>query len=180
MMTIPEYAALGLTEAQSIEICHNLVETAGELIIAAASPGVGRLMEASAMRPADPLQRLLVRAWSPGLVADAGLTPEQAAALIVGWETWFRERVYSFGILLQQPAPVPFQGVVADFAALAEAYLASFGIILPAGTDLTPLIAAGIGQGMALCAGDYLDEVNATVRYTGAQLRRHRALQKGR
>lgn len=178
LMTIPEYAALGLTEAQSVDICHNLIESAGDLIIAEASPQVGALMEASAMRPAGPLQQLLVRAWTPGLVANAGLTAEEAAALIIGWDTWFRDRVSSFGDLLQQPAPAPFQGVVADFATLAEAYLAAFGITLPPGTDLTPLIAVGIQQAMALCAPDYLTEVNATVKYTGAQLRRHRVLQK--
>jgi len=177
----PRYAALvalGLTPEASLEICHNLVESAGDLIIAEASPRVGRLMEASAMRPAQPLRGLLLRAWTPGLVVDAGLTPEQAAALIVGWEDWFRDRVYSFGVLLQQPPPVPFAGVVMDFAALAEAYLLSLGVTLPPGTDLTPLISDGLATAKGLCEGDYLAEVKATVRFTSLELKRRKALQK--
>lgn len=179
LMTIPAYAALGLSEAARLEVCHNLVESAGDLIIAGASPRTGKLMTASAMRPAQPLQGLLLRAWTPGLVA-LGLTPEQAASLIVGWEGWFRSRMISYGVLMQQPAPVAFAGVVQDFAALAETYLLSLGVTLPPGTELTPLIAVGLDQALALCAGDYLEEVEETVEYTSLQLKRLKALQKAR
>lgn len=183
LMTVPEYAALGLSDAASLDICHNLVESAGDLLIAGAEPEVGALMAASAMRPAGPLQGLLTRAWAPGLVGYAAslgvaLTPEQAAGIIVGSEAWFRNRMLSFGALLQQPPAVAFAGVVADFNNLAVAYLASLGVTLPPGTDLTPLIAFGLQQGMALCAPDYLTEVEATADDTAFQLRSRRALQR--
>jgi len=185
LMTVPEYQALGLTPEASLEICHNLVESAGDLIVAGAEPEVGALMTASAMRPAQPLQELLARAWTAGLVGYAAgvglpLTPAQAAAVIVGSEAYFRNRMISFGALLQQPPAVALEGVVLDFETLAAAYLASLGVPLPPGIDLKPLIRFGLGQSMALCAGDYLAEVDATVRLTSLELKRHKALQKAR
>ena len=86
----------------------------------------------------------------------------------------------SYGVLMQQPPPVAFAGVVQDFAALSEAYLASLGVTLPPGTDLTPLIAFGLDQAMGLCAVDYLEEVEETVEFTALQLKRYKALQKAR
>jgi hypothetical protein len=179
MMTVPAYAALGLSDAASLEVCHNLVESAGDLLIAGAAPKVGTWMTASTRRPAQPLRGLLLRAWTPGLVAH-GLTQQQAAALIVGWEGWFRNRMASYGVLMQQPPAAAFAGVVQDFAALAQAYLASLGVVLPPGTDLSPLIAFGVDQAMDLCAGDYLEEVDETVEFTALQLKRSKALQVGR
>ncbi|HWR97043.1 MAG TPA: hypothetical protein VN317_01335, partial [Candidatus Methanoperedens sp.] len=44
LMLVPEYVALGLSDAASLEICHNLVESAGDLLIAGAEPEVGALM----------------------------------------------------------------------------------------------------------------------------------------
>jgi hypothetical protein len=165
MLNVPAYADLGLSEVAQLEVCHNLVESAVDLIVAGASPRVGTLMTASAMRPAQPLQGLLLRAWTPGLVTN-GLTPEQAAALIVGWEVWFRSRMASYGVLLQQPPPAPFNGVVQDFAALATAYLASLGYPAPPQADLEMLIAYGIGEAVNLCKDDYLPEVEETIEYT--------------
>jgi hypothetical protein len=179
LMTIPAYADLGLSDAAALEVCHNLVESAGDLIIADASPRVGKLMVASATRPAQPLRGLLVRAWSPGLM-QAGMTPAEAEAFIVGWEGWFRSRVASFGWLLQQPPPAPFNGVVQDFAALATAYLASLGYPAPPQDTLEMLIAYGIVAAANLCRDDYLPEVEETIEYTSLQLRRFKALQKAR
>ncbi|HWR97976.1 MAG TPA: hypothetical protein VN317_06095, partial [Candidatus Methanoperedens sp.] len=130
-----------------------------------------------------PLQGLLARAWTPGLVAHAAslgmpLTPQQAAMIIVGSEAWFRNRMIGYGALLQQPPAMAFEGVVLDFETLAAAYLASLGVTLPPGTDLKPLLRFGLAQGMALCAGDYVEEVDDTVKFTALQLKRHRALQK--
>jgi hypothetical protein len=185
LILVPEYAALGLPEAVSLEICHNLVESAGDLLVAAADPGLGAQMVAAAQRPAGPLQGLLARAWTDGLVAYAAgagvtLTPEQAAGVIVGSEAWFRNRMISYGTLLQQEPAVAFEGVVLDFESLAEAYLAFLGVTLPPGTDLKPLIRYGLAQSTTLCAGDYFDEVAATVGLTGFELRSRRVLQKGR
>lgn len=185
LMMVPEYQALGLSPEASLEICHNLVESAGDLIIAGAEPEVGALMSASAMRPARPLQGLLARAWTGGLVEYAAglglpLTPAQAAAVIVGSEAYFRNRMISFGALLQQAPDIAFEGVVLDFETLAAAYLASLGVPLPPGTDLKPLLRFGLAQAMALSAGDYLAEVDATVRFTSLELKRHKALQKAR
>ncbi|HEY6000513.1 MAG TPA: hypothetical protein VI078_14590 [bacterium] len=179
LMQDPRYAALvalGLTPQASLDICHNLVESAGDLIVAQASPNVGGLMAASAARPAQPLEGLLLRAWTPGLVA-AGLTQEQAAGLIVGWDTWFRGRMIAYGGVMQLPPADAFAGVVQDFATLAQAYLLSLGVTLPPGSDLAPLIADGLAAAVALCQGDYLDEVEKTVGYTAFQLKRSKALQ---
>lgn len=49
---------------------------------------------------------------------------------------------------------------------------------LPPGTDLAPLIAFGLQQGMTLCAGDYMTEVEATADGAAFLLRSRRALQK--
>jgi hypothetical protein len=182
---VPQYAALGLSPEASLDVCHNLVESAGDLLIAAAEPRVGAWMAASAARPAAPLQGLLARAWTPGLVAYAaslGVTlPEaDAAAIVVGSEAWFRERMAAMGALLQQDAAAAFDGTVTDFAALSRLYLKSFGVELPDDLDISPLIAFGLARAMELCSADYLTEVDATAAMTGAQLRRLRVLQPAR
>ena len=173
---VPEFAALGLTDAASLDVCHNLVETAGDLLMAGAQPRVGAWMTASAARPAGPLQGLLTRAWTAGLVEHAAslglaLSTEEAAGIIIGSEAWFRDRIAGMGVMLQQDPAAAFDGAVLDFAAFAEAYLASFGVTLPPGTDLSPLIAFGLAQSMSLCSADYLVEVDATIAMTEQQLR---------
>ncbi len=182
---IPAYAELGLPPEVSLEVCHNLVESAGDLLVAAAEPRVGAWMRAAAMRPAAPLQGLLSRAWTGGLVAysagiGAPLTAEQAAGVILGAEAAFRTRIIGYGTLLQQTPDVAFEGVVQDFATLAAGYLASLGVVLPPGTDLAPLIGVGLAQSMTLCGPDYLAETEATVAFTQRELRRRRALQRAR
>jgi hypothetical protein len=173
---VPEYAALGLAPEASLEVCHNLVESAGDLIIAGVEPRVGVWMAASTERPAEPLRGLLTRAWTGGLVDYAAslgvaLTAEEAAGIIVGSEAWFRARLASQGTLLQQDPAAAFEGAVLDFASLAEAYLASLGVVLPEGTDLSPLIGFGLSQALSLCSADYLAETRATIDATSRELR---------
>lgn len=173
---VPEYAALGLSPEASLEVCHNLVESAGDLIIAGLEPRVGAWMTASTERPAEPLQELLTRAWAGGLADYAAslgveLTAEEAAGIIVGSEMWFRARLATLGALLQQDAATAFEGAVLDFSSLAEAYLASLGVVLPEGADLSGLIAFGLSEAMALCSDDYLAETRATIDATARELR---------
>lgn len=48
----------------------------------------------------------------------------------------------------------------------AEAY----GITLPGGTDIVPIVAFGIRQFMKLCAGNYEEEITATAGEVGRRL----------
>ncbi|MDH5202998.1 MAG: hypothetical protein OEZ31_01855 [Nitrospirota bacterium] len=55
-------------------------------------------------------------------------------------------------------------------ADLSTAFLAAYGIELPEGTDLTPLIQFAIEQSIAICADDFAAEITATINFVEQQL----------
>ena len=100
---------------------------------------------------------------------------QSAETIILGSEAAFRQQqVVMYGMIMQQDEAVIVPALAAQFNMLVGGYLASKGITLPEGTDLTPVIQAALLGGIALCESDYMAEVNATARFVEKQLKAHK------
>lgn len=179
LMQVPEYAALGLPESVSIEVCHDIVEAAGDVVINRAIPGLGEKLVKSTLRPSEIFQKLLVEAYAPGLVDfSAGtsllLDYETAAQVILLSEAGFRSYMATYGWVFQQDEQIIMQGIIADFESMARAYLEALGSPLPSEVDIKPLIEFGLSQAIGLCEYDYLEEVQATIQYVDRQMKMHK------
>jgi hypothetical protein len=155
-----------------IELCHNVVEAAGDIIIKREYPQIGSKIMDSGYFKDETFKNLLMRAYYTDL---AGLVGQDAAQqIILGYEDWFRQyMVIGYGQLLQQDESVVINQIVEDFNSLVGAYLLSKDIILPPGTDLRPLIYFALTTGISLCEPDYMTEVNATIDFVMERLEFH-------
>jgi hypothetical protein len=164
----PEYQgleALGITYDIYIELCHEMVEAAGDIFVVR-----------SALRPSKDLTNLLLRAYTEDLVvfaAGAGLplSLEEAAGLIRAAEQAFRQSMIAYGTLLQEDEATIIGGMTASYNGMVQQYLAALGISLPPGSDMSPLIEAAVNVALSLIAPDYEREVLATKNYVAQQLR---------
>ena len=186
LMQVPEYAALELPEDVSIEVSHNIVEAAGDVIINRVIPGLGEKLVKSTLRPNEIFQKLLAEAYAPGLAAfstetSLTLNEEGAAQVILLSEAGFRSYMATYGWLFQQDEQTIVQGIISDFESFAVAYLASLGIEgLPSGPYLQMLIGFGLEQAIGLCEHDYMEEVQATIGYVDRGMKAHKINRKTR
>lgn len=183
LMTIPEYAALGLPYEVSVEVSHNIVEAAGDVIIMRADPSLGGQLVKGAMRPNQVFSDLLIEAYAPGLAQFSSMTPfvldyQSAVQIIWGAEAEFRAYMVAYGTLFQQEEAVVIEGIVLDFENLAYSYLTALGIELPSGTDLKPLIRAALQMSFAIMEQDYLPEILSTIDYVDYQMKAYKIGQK--
>lgn len=167
--------ALGITYDIYIELCHEMVEAAGDVLIARFQPNIGKIIVKSALRPATDLQNLLVRAYVDDFVVFAEsvglpLTVDEATALFRQAEQSFRQSMVAYGTLLQEDEATIIGMLTDNYNSMVQAYLAALGISLPPGTDMTPLIEAAINVSLSLIASDYKKEIMATKNYVAAQL----------
>mgnify|MGYP002682391418 CR=1 FL=1 len=78
LMNDEDYAALfGSDDVYpvAIEICHNLVEAAGDVILKRHDPDLGGKLIAIAIRPNDSIRRLMIRAYADDLAGFSYSTP---------------------------------------------------------------------------------------------------------
>ena len=162
-----------LPDQVKLDLCHNIVEAAGDIILKRCYPGFGLKLIAAGSRLGDRFRNLLLKAYLPGLSALVGGT--NARTIILASETAFRQQqVVMYGMIMRQDEPKIIEDISAQFNLLVGGYLASLEITLPEGTDLTPIIQAALMGAIQLCENDYMIEVNATVRFVEAQLKAHK------
>lgn len=166
---------LGITYDIYIELCHEMVEAAGDVLIARFQPNIGKIIVKAALRPAGDLQNLLVRAYVDDFVVFAEsvglpLTVGEATALFQQAEQSFRQSMLAYGTLLQEDEATIISLMTDNYNGMVQAYLAALGISLPPGTDVSPLIQTAINVSLSLMAGDYKKEILATKNYVAAQL----------
>lgn len=169
LMADPGYAALvaGAPDA-ALEICHDIVEAAGDVILKRYDPTVGRKLTAMALRPRANIQNLMVRAYARDLAGFSRTTPfpltiSQAAQVIAGVETEFRTMTIGYGCLLSGDDETLIDNIIDQYKGLAGAFLNVYGLPVPDDATLTALISGGLEVALQLCQGDYMTEVLATV-----------------
>ena len=158
---------LQLPHDVQIEVGHILIEQSVDLLMLEVDPALGQkvMSSAAARNPSDPA--LLQVAWSD---AFAGLTGGNAASvqLIRAYEEGYREAFVAYGWALSQPNALEL--VAGQIATMATAFL---GVPPDQAAQLEPLIELGILVGEDLCAADFLQEVEGTVAWVGANMAAH-------
>ena len=170
----PAFAALGLPDPVVMEIAHNFVEYGADILLKRKDPLIGQRIIMSAMVRSPEFPLLLVKAYGSGLATFAGISESEAAQLITATEMEFRKTIVAYGQALMMDEATALQLLSEQMAAFATGFLAAYGIVLPEGVDLVPLLRDGIGAAMLLCAGDYPGELAATVEEVKQQLKAHR------
>jgi hypothetical protein len=166
--TVPAYAALmGNAPGVGLEICHQIVEAAGDMILKNADPTIGPLLMEIAKKPRPEVPTVMAKAYAAGLAAfSAGtavpMTFSQAAAFIMGAEAEWRQGMIAYGYLMQADDATFKANLVEQFKALAAGFLAGFGIEPPAPEILQALIEGALDLSLYFCQADYMAEVQAT------------------
>jgi hypothetical protein len=155
-------------EAVALEVCHNIIEAAGDIVLARYDHSVGQKITQIAARPKANMQNLMARAYSKGLAdfsqtTAAPLTLEQAEQLIRATENEFRTACVAYGWLLQQDESIILENVIEQFKQLATVFLSAAGITPPSDELLTALLQASFQAAIGLIETDYMTEVMATV-----------------
>jgi len=179
LLSDPGYAALFGSEDVydvAIEICHNLVEAAGDVIIKRNDPDLGKKLASVASRPKVNFQKLMAAAYGDelslfSLTTPFPMTPDEAAGFIAQAESDYRTGIIGYGYLLQGDEATLVENIVNGYVALAGAFLAAYGLPSPPQEMLVQLVSGGIALAIDICSADYMTEVNATVDYVAAQLR---------
>jgi hypothetical protein len=159
---IPDSNKIAFPDDINLMLCHNLIENAGDILLLRADPQIGqKIVTASVLRSND-FPELVTRAMGPGW-KDAVFAAEKE----------FRKTMILYGAALMQGEQSAIQTLSAQIAQIGVAYVkAQTGLDIP--LDLaTYLATAGTTQGMVLIAGDYMQEVNATVNFVKMQLVYH-------
>ncbi len=165
-----------LDDAIKIELCHNIVEAAGDIVLKRFYPQLGKNLVAAGSRSDKRFKNLFLKAYLPGLAAFIG-NEDAARTILLNAESYFRTgQVVMYGMLLQQDETSVIDGITAQFNSLVGLYLESKGITPPitGWPDLTFVIQAALAGAISLIESDYMLEVNATVNYVGAEMKRRK------
>jgi len=136
-----------------INVCHNLVEKAIDVIMKRVDQMIGqKIFQASSMRD-DAFPDLLAGAF--------GIDPGFASLA----EGQFRTMMVGYGWMLTQDEAYAIEAISALMAGFAADYLAANGVSLPPGTDLLPIIRFAHVKSMELCQGTFAKEIESTIQY---------------
>lgn len=159
-----------------LELCHNLIEYAIDVVVWQTNPGLAqRVVAAAAGRDAS-IQQLVKTAYAGPLVAfsqrtDAPLSHAAALTMLQSYETAFQQRVIMYATLYASATDVPsllgnLDGYLAGLAS------AIFGLTLQPG-QAAQLLGAVLMTGLV---NDVGAELAATVGYVGGQLKAHKVV----
>ena len=154
-------AGYGLSPAAGLEICHELIESAIDLMIKRVDPDVPAKLIAAASHADKNFLDLLYKAYGPGLGLIFGLNEASIKTIIAQNDAGFRYAVTALGNALKKKYPQDVNAVAEQLSMAAQA---AFGITVDAGQIAEILMLA-----MSLCP-DYLYELTATVGFVGQQL----------
>ncbi|MGB9907857.1 MAG: hypothetical protein ACPLRR_10795, partial [Candidatus Saccharicenans sp.] len=154
--------------AVALEICHNIIEAAGDIVLVRYDRSLGAKIIQIAARPKTNMQNLMVRAYAQGLAdfsqtTAAPLTYAEAEQFIRATENEFRTGCLAYGWLLQQDESIILDNVIAEFKNLATVYLTAFGLPVPDEATLTALLQGSFQAAIGLIENDYLPEIMATI-----------------
>lgn len=169
----PEFAKLNLPDPVVMEIAHNFVEYGTDILLKRIDPLIGEQIIISTLTRSPEFPLLLVKAYGEGVASAASISRLEAAGLITATEMEFRKTMLAYGQALAMDEASAVQLLSEQMAAMAAAFLAAGGIVLPAGVDLAPLIRQGIEGAISLCAADFPGELHATAKEVELQLNAH-------
>ncbi len=170
------FTSLGLPDAVALTVCHELVEYGVDILMRQHDPMVGARITAAALPPNPNFPMLMEKAYAEQLATQFGLSNVETHKFLVSSERQFRQLMILYGQVLMQDDATAITLIAENLAVISKEFLAASGVTLPPSFDDTQLIGLikyGIGKSMDLCAGDFLDEVNATSDFVAHQLAEH-------
>jgi len=168
---VPEYRDLGLEDPVALEVSHNLVEAGIDLLIKRIDHMIGQKIISSALLRSPEFPFLLVKAYAKDFSQYAGISYLKAVNIIISTEREFRKTTILYGqALTQQDEIMAIQLISEQMAELSESFFAAYGITLPPGTVLTPLVSFAIVKSMEICAEDFRQEILETINFVNQQL----------
>ncbi len=146
-----------------LELCHNIIETAGDIIIKRVDSKIGSKILFSALFRTSRCPTLLINAIG-----------KEYEELIKQAENEFRKMMILYGQALMQDEDTAIGLLAEQMANLAEEYLKGKGIELPSGIELKSLIEDALRVAISVIKDDYMKEVEATIKYIKVNLWKHR------
>jgi hypothetical protein len=178
LMNDPGYAAVvGSVPDMALEICHDIVEAAGDIILKHADTSVGRRLVELARMPRPEAAELLVRAYADDLAdfsqtTTAPMNRKKAERFIRAAEADFRSNVIAYGRLLEGDDETLIANIIEMYKSLAASFLGSYGIPVPDDATLEALISAALETSLQICQGDYMTEVMATAEMVKREIKK--------
>jgi hypothetical protein len=165
---------LGIPDEIAVEIFHEIVENAVDILVKRTDPLIGDRLSSAAQLRSPGFPRLLVRAYAKRFASFAGITELEAAQFIQAEESDFREAIFSYGQILSQDEETAIGLISEQTANLAQGFLALYGIVLSIPPEqIVDRVALYMALAIEFCQGDYLEEVEATIPYVRHKLLVH-------
>jgi hypothetical protein len=150
--------------AVALELYHNIVESAVDLLIKQQDQAIGYKVTAAALLRSPEFPRLLQEAYGDAFSSEFGLPREDSNKVIAEAEMNFRKMLITYGQVLAQDDETAFQLVAEQLANQAASFLVSYGLP-PVQPEMAILIIKPLLSGaMELCRPDYSREINATIQ----------------
>jgi hypothetical protein len=165
----PSFMELGIPDEVALEISHDFLEYGVDILVTRLDPNVGQKLIASATYGGVEFPGLLLRTYGEGL---AGLTGDGglAAAIILGSEQASRDNLVAYGYALSLGEEQAIKMFSVRLASLAEIYLAMYGVTLPEGADIMPLIERALKMTTVICSGTVKSELDNTAEFVRENL----------
>ncbi len=155
----------GVPYEVAIELNHNILETAGDVIIMRMDAEIGQKIMAAATNRSSDCPTLLINAYGSYDPAIPSIVP-----LV---EAEFQTMMIQYGFALSQDEATAVYMLSFQLAALAYDYLEPYGIPLPPIDELTEIVVGYMGEAIFLMEQDFMREIRATIGFVQSQLANH-------
>jgi hypothetical protein len=158
---------LPVSPEQALELYHNFVETAVDVLITRIDPAIGRKITSAALLRSPLFPDALADAYKLEFASCFGGV-ESAAAAMKAVEKEFRQSLTLYGQALCQDEATAVQLLAGQTADLAEGFL---GVPLPMPKEEATALVVQLVQGaMQLCESDFAAELEATIADVGKRM----------
>jgi hypothetical protein len=166
---------LGIPDEVAIEIFHEIVENAVDILVSKKTdPLIGNKIVSSAILRSPQLPLLLVKAYAKDFSSYAGISYPEAARFITSTEKELRKNLILYGQVLMQDEATAIQLISEQTADIAASFLALYGIQLPISKEeIIQMVTGYTTYAISICEKDYQHEIAATIHFVDRQLRSH-------
>lgn len=171
----------GVTDAVvfyfAIETCHNIIETAGDVVMMSLDPQLGMKLSSSALLRDPSFPDLLAEAYADDFAFKYDMPNEEAAQIIKDAEKGLRKMMILYGAALMQDKETARQLLAQQMADLAQSYLGKY-FNLPSFDEIFVKLDEGLMYAIDMCETDYsfLDEIQETIKFVRWHLLFHRII----
>lgn len=167
MAAAPLPPELPIPSELALELYHNFVETAIDVLIRRIDPAIGQKITAAALLRTSLFPTVLGRTYG-ALFASCFGSAASAAEAIAAVEKEFRKSMVLYGQALSQDEGTAVQLLSQQTADMAEGFL---GAPLPMSNDEVVALVVQLVQGaMQLCEYDFAAELDATAAQVGERM----------